>query len=544
MTKAINAALLKNMILSAANKLNENKAYVDSLNVFPVPDGDTGTNMALTFMSAAKDIAPKEFTSAADVAAAVAKATLRGARGNSGVILSQIFRGLSLGMAGKDEISVYDLAHSVQKGCDTAYSAVMKPTEGTILTVIRFMAKSAVENSEADSIESLFAAFMAEGNVALDKTPEMLPQLKQAGVVDAGGKGLLFIFEGMQQALDGKAVSLSDAPATTQSASAAQQAIDPDDIEFGYCTEFIIEKYNEKDNANAFREKIAPTGDCLLVIEESEIVKVHIHTNNPGFVLEQAVKLGQLINIKIDNMRYQHSNSIAEADNTAPAPKEKEPMKELAVISVSAGEGIAEVFTELGVSYVIRGGQTMNPSTDDILAAVEEVNAKNVIVLPNNKNIILAAEQAIELAEVNVAVIPTKTIPQGITAMTSFLPEGSLEDNVEAMNEAIELVKSGSITHAVRNTTIDDKEIHEGDYLGMREGKIALVNPDLAETFNALIDEMVDEDAEIITVYYGEDVSEETAEELCGALEDKYPDCDVYVRCGGQPVYYFFLAVE
>ena len=311
MTKAINAALLKNMILSAANKLNENKAYVDSLNVFPVPDGDTGTNMALTFMSAAKDIAPKEFTSAADVAAAVAKATLRGARGNSGVILSQIFRGLSLGMAGKEEISVSDFAQSVQKGCDTAYSAVMKPTEGTILTVIRFMAKSAVENCEADSIDSLFAAFMAEGNVALDKTPEMLPQLKQAGVVDAGGKGLLFIFEGMQQALDGNAVSLLDAPATVQSASAAQQAIDPDDIEFGYCTEFIIEKYNEKDNANAFREKIAPTGDCLLVIEESEIVKVHIHTNNPGFVLEQAVKLGQLINIKIDNMRYQHSNIIA-----------------------------------------------------------------------------------------------------------------------------------------------------------------------------------------------------------------------------------------
>ena len=541
MTKAINAALLKNMILSAANKLNENKAYVDSLNVFPVPDGDTGTNMALTFTSAAKDISTKEFSSASDVAAAVAKATLRGARGNSGVILSQIFRGLSLGMAGKDEISVSDLAHAIQKGCDTAYSAVMKPTEGTILTVIRFMAKAAVENAEAESIDALFTAFMAEGNYALDQTPEMLPQLKQAGVVDAGGKGLLFIFEGMQAALDGKSVTLSDAPATAQTASAAQQAIDPDDIEFGYCTEFIIEKYNEKDTAEAFRAKIAPTGDCLLVIEEGEIVKVHIHTNNPGFVLEQAVKLGQLINIKIDNMRYQHSNIIAEAE---PAPKAKGPMKELAVISVSAGEGIAEVFTELGVSYVIRGGQTMNPSTDDILAAVEEVNAKNVIVLPNNKNIILAAEQAVELAEVNVAVIPTKTIPQGITAMTSFLPEGTLEDNVEAMNEAITLVKSGSITHAVRNTSIDDKEIHEGDYLGMREGKIALVNPDLGETFTALIDEMVDEDSEIITIYYGEDVSEEDANALCESLEEKYPDCDVYVRCGGQPVYYFFLAVE
>ncbi len=541
MTTAINAALLKNMIISAANKLNENKAYVDALNVFPVPDGDTGTNMALTFTSAAKEIANKEYTSASDVASSVAKATLRGARGNSGVILSQIFRGLSLGMAGKETVSVADFAASLQKGCDTAYQAVMKPTEGTILTVIRFMAASAVESKDADSIESLFAAFMAEGNVALNKTPEMLPQLKQAGVVDAGGKGLLCIFEGMQQALDGNAVALSDAPATVQSvAPAAQNTIDPDEITFGYCTEFIIEKYDEKANANAFRDKISPTGDCMLVIEEGEIVKVHIHTNNPGFVLEQAVKLGQLINIKIDNMRYQHSNIIEEAS----APQPKEPMKELAVISVSAGDGIAEVFSELGVSYVIRGGQTMNPSTDDILAAVEKVNAKNVIVFPNNKNIILAAEQAIDLAEVNVAVIPTKTIPQGITAMTSFLPEGSLEDNVEAMKEAIELVKSGSITHAVRNTSIDDKEIHEGDYLGMREGKIAFVNPDLTETFESLVDDMVDDDAEIITIYYGEDVPAEDAEALCEKLEDKYPDCDVYVRAGGQPVYYYFLAVE
>ncbi|MBQ8002030.1 MAG: DAK2 domain-containing protein [Clostridia bacterium] len=529
------------MILSAANKLNENKTYVDSLNVFPVPDGDTGTNMALTFMSAAKDISNKEFSSACDVATAVAKATLRGARGNSGVILSQIFRGLSLGMAEKEVVSVEDFAAAVQKGCDTAYQAVMKPTEGTILTVIRFMAKAAVENVDAGSIDGLFAVIMKEGNVALDKTPEMLPQLKQAGVVDAGGKGLLYIFEGMQAALDGRDVSLSDAPATVQSTSAAQQAIAPDDIEFGYCTEFIIEKYDEKATANAFRDKIAPTGDCMLVIEEGEIVKVHIHTNNPGFVLEQAVKLGQLINIKIDNMRYQHSNIIAEADS---APAQKGPMKELAVISVAAGEGIAEVFTELGVSYVIRGGQTMNPSTDDILAAVEEVNAKNVIVLPNNKNIILAAEQAIDLAEVNVRVIPTKTIPQGITAMTSFLPEGSLDDNVDAMNEAIELVKSGSITHAVRNTSIDDKEIHEGDYLGMREGKIAFVNPDLSETFFSLIEDMVDEDSEIITIYHGEDVPEDDAAALCEALEEKYPDCDVYVRSGNQPVYYYFIAVE
>lgn len=544
MIKTINAALLKNMIISAANKLNENKAHVDALNVFPVPDGDTGTNMALTFMAAAKDISTKEFSAAGETAQAVAKATLRGARGNSGVILSQIFRGISLGLAGKETVTTEDFAHAIQKGCDTAYQAVMKPTEGTILTVIRFMAKAAMENIEITDFEKFFAVVIKEGNNALEQTPEMLPQLKQAGVVDAGGKGLLCIFEGMVAALDGREVSLSDgtsAPAQAQAQSSAQQAIDPDEIEFGYCTEFIIEKNNANDNANAFRDKIAPTGDSMLVIEEDEIVKVHIHTNNPGFVLEQAVKLGQLINIKIDNMRYQHSNIIAENE---PAPKAKEPMKELAVISVSAGDGIADVFTELGVSYVIRGGQTMNPSTDDILAAIEKVNAKNVIVLPNNKNIILAAEQAVDLADVNVAVIPTKTIPQGITAMTSFLPEGSLEDNVDAMNEAITMVKSGSITHAVRNTSIDDKEIHEGDYLGMREGKIALVNPDLSETFTSLIDEMVDEDSEIITIYYGEDVSEDDATALCDSLEEKYPDCDVYVRGGGQPVYYYFLAVE
>ncbi len=540
MTQLITAALLKNMVLSGANNLNANKEYVDSLNVFPVPDGDTGTNMALTFTNAAKEIANKDFATVSDVASAVAKATLRGARGNSGVILSQIFRGISQGLSGKETATVSDFAQAIKKGSDTAYQAVMKPTEGTILTVIRYMGKAA-SSCRGKDVEQFFVAVMAEGNVALEKTPEMLPQLKQAGVVDAGGKGLLCIFEGMQKALNGEEVSLADA-VSTQSASAqnAQQAIDPADITFAYCTEFIIEKSDMSKNANTFRERISPKGDCMLVIEEDDIVKVHIHTNNPGFVLEEAVKLGQLINIKIENMRQQHSSLI----EATPAPKAKEPMKELAVISVSAGDGIADVFGELGVSYVIRGGQTMNPSTDDILSAIEEVNAKNVIVLPNNKNIILASEQAKELAEVNVAVIPTKTIPQGITAMISFLPEGDMDTNVESMMEAIEMVKSGSITHAVRDTSIDDKEIHEGDYLGMREGKIAIVNPDLNETFNSLVETMVDEDSEIITIYYGEEVSEEDAQSLAEALEEKYPDCDVAVRCGGQPVYYYFIAVE
>ncbi|MGM9551099.1 MAG: DAK2 domain-containing protein [Clostridia bacterium] len=540
MTNVINAALLKNMIISAANTLNENKGYVDSLNVFPVPDGDTGTNMALTFMAAAREISSKEFSSVSDLASAVAKATLRGARGNSGVILSQIFRGISLGLAGKETVTTHDFAVAIQKGSDTAYGAVMKPTEGTILTVVRFMAKGGNE-FEGDSFEKMFAYVNKKGKSALDKTPEMLPQLKQAGVVDAGGRGLLYIFEGMAVALNGETFTLNEAVSSSAPApSSAQEAIDPDEITFGYCTEFIIEKYKDAKNADEMRRKISPIGDCLLIIEEDDIVKVHIHTNNPGFVLEQAVKLGQLINIKIENMRQQHSALIEQSSQ----PAEKAPMSELAVISVSAGEGIAEVFSELGVSYVIRGGQTMNPSTDDILSAIEEVNAKNVIILPNNKNIILASEQAKELADVNVKVIPTKTIPQGITAMISFLPESDIDTNVEAMNEAITMVKSGSITHAVRDTSIDDKEIHEGDYLGMYEGKIAIVNSDLNETFNALMDTMVDDTSELITVYYGEDVSEEDAQALSEALEEKHPDCDVSVRSGGQPVYYYFIAVE
>lgn len=541
MTQVINAALFKNMIISGANNLNANKEYVDSLNVFPVPDGDTGTNMALTFTAAARDISNKEFTAVCDVASSVAKATLRGARGNSGVILSQIFRGISNALSGKDNITVENFAQAIKKGSDTAYQAVMKPTEGTILTVVRSMGRAATTSKRGD-FEGLFSLVMSEGNSALAKTPEMLPQLKQAGVVDAGGKGLLYIFEGMQKALNGDDVVLSDTVASVAAkSSSAQQSVDPDDITFAYCTEFIIEKSDASQNTNTFREKISPKGDCMLVIEEDDIIKVHIHTNNPGYILEQAVKLGQLINIKIENMRQQHSSLIEQG---SPVSAAKEPMKELAVISVSAGDGIAQVFEELGVAHVIRGGQTMNPSTDDILSAIEQVNAKNVIVLPNNKNIILASEQAKELAEVNVAVIPTKTVPQGITAMISFLPEGDIDSNVEAMTEAVKTVKSGSITHAVRDTTVDDKEIHEGDCLGMLEGKIAIVNSDLNETFASLVEAMVDESSEIITVYYGEDVNEADAEALAEALEEKYPDCDITVRRGGQPVYYYLIAVE
>ena len=541
MTKAINAALLKNMIISAANTLNENKGYVDSLNVFPVPDGDTGTNMALTFMSAAKEVAQGSFTAASQVSALVAKATLRGARGNSGVILSQIFRGISQEFTGKDTLTTEDFARALQKGSDTAYHAVMKPTEGTILTVIRKMAKAANENADGD-FEAFFEAVLERGKIALDKTPELLPQLKQAGVVDAGGRGLLFIFEGMYAALSGADVTLNDISAATSASSSAQAAIDPKDITFTYCTEFIIEKYNESMTADNMRREISSIGDCMLVIEESDIIKVHIHTNNPGFVIEQAVKLGELINIKIDNMKHQHNTIISEA--TEIKEEEKMPERETAVIAVAAGGGIEEIFKELGVSFVILGGQTMNPSTEEILAAVEKVNAKNVIILPNNKNIILSSEQAKELSKVNVEVIPTKTIPQGITAMMNFMPDGELSDNVLAMTDAIGSVKSGSITHAVRDTSISDIEIHEGDYLGMSEGEISVVGQNLETTLFNLLASMTDEDSEIITVYYGEDVSEDDASKLSDAIEELYPECDVCVREGAQPVYYYFLSVE
>lgn len=542
MTKAINAALLKNMVISAANKLNDNKGYVDSLNVFPVPDGDTGTNMALTFMSAAREVDAGTFSEVCKISSLVAKATLRGARGNSGVILSQIFRGISQELSGKSDITVPDFARALQKGSDTAYHAVMKPTEGTILTVVRKMAKAASE-FQGEDFEDFFAAVNERGKIALDKTPDLLPQLKQAGVVDAGGRGLLFIFEGMANALSGENFSLREALDSSSVSHSAQEAIDPKDITFTYCTEFIIEKYNESMTADNMRREISPIGDCMLVIEENDIIKVHIHTNNPGFVLEQAVKLGELINIKIDNMKHQHNSIISEAA-PSDSPKQSAPEAELAVIAVAAGSGIEEIFKELGVSVVILGGQTMNPSTDDILAAVESANAKNVIILPNNKNIILSSEQAKELSKTIVFVIPTKTIPQGITAMLSFMPDGTAEDNVSAMTEALSAVKSGSVTHAVRDTSLENIEIHEGDYLGMLEGDISVVGQNLETTVINLLENMSVQDEEIITLYYGEDVSDESAECLAAQLEEIYPDCDVSAKRGNQPVYYYFISVE
>ncbi len=549
MINTIDGALFRNMILSAANKLSANKDAVDALNVFPVPDGDTGTNMGLTFMNAAKEVEANTYATVSDAAAAVAKATLRGARGNSGVILSQIFRGISRGLKGLETASAQDLAAALKEGSDTAYNAVMKPTEGTILTVIRKSAQAAVE-FQGDDIELLLNEVILKGNKTLAKTTQMLPQLQQAGVVDAGGQGLMFVLEGFAEALDGRDVVLTTAQSAKKAAAdTPQQSIKTEDIKYAYCTEFIINKYDPSSSADALRGAIESKGDCMLIIDEDEIVKVHIHTNNPGYVLEQAVKLGEMINIKIDNMKHQHSSLIGGSGEQEPeeAPAVEAPVKEekeLAIIAVAAGDGLANTFKELGIDGIIQGGQTMNPSTEDILAAANAANAKNIIILPNNKNIILSAEQVQYLTERKIYVVPSRSIPQGIAAAMAFSPEYGPEELFEAMKEAAAAVKSGSVTFAVRDTSIDGMDIAKGNYLGLAESKIAAVGEDLNETTAKLVDELTDEDSEVISVYYGSDVTPEQISALEETLTEAYPDADVLVYDGGQPVYYYIISVE
>lgn len=554
MINRIDAALFRNMILSAANKLNENKDAVDALNVFPVPDGDTGTNMGLTFMNAAKEADSGEYSTVSDAASAVAKATLRGARGNSGVILSQIFRGISKGLKGLEDIGVSDMAAALRCGCDTAYSAVMKPTEGTILTVIRKVAQAAEEFSGDDFVE-FFDAIIKKGNKTLASTTHMLPQLEQAGVVDAGGQGLMFVLGGFAEALDGEPVSLKEpAAAKAVSSDVPQQATKTEDIKFAYCTEFIINKYDPAADAGSLRSAIEGRGDCMLIIDEEDIVKVHIHTNNPGYVLEQAVKLGEMVNIKIDNMKHQHSALVggaqaeaaqAEADTEAAAEiAPAAPEKELAIIAVAAGEGLAKVFTDLGVSEIIEGGQTMNPSTEDILAAANRANAKNVIILPNNKNIILSAEQAQYLTDRKIYVVPSRSVPEGIAAVMAFTPDASAEELAGLMTEAVKTVKSGSVTFAVRDTNVGGKDIVKGNYLGLAGGEIISVAESLPVAAEELVKGMADEDAEVISVYYGADVSADEAAALAAEIEEAFPDADVLTYDGGQPVYYYIISVE
>ena len=545
MTKVIDAALFCEMIISGANNLINNKEIVDSLNVFPVPDGDTGTNMSLTFLNAARAVEKMDFGSVSEASTAVAKATLRGARGNSGVILSQIFRGISKELENVSRADIKKIAKAISQGCDTAYRAVMKPTEGTILTVIRSIAQAGLEFDGTETDE-FFKAVTEKGREALVKTQEMLPQLTQAGVVDAGGQGLIFIFEGFVKALIGEPVRLlSPAVNTDDKSVLPQQSIKTEDIRFTYCTEFIINKFDASLKADKLESNIRPRGDCLIVIDDEDIVKIHIHTNHPGYVLEQALKLGELVNIKIENMRQQHTSIVGGAQALADEQKEKShERKSLGIICVAAGEGLESTFAQLGVDKIVKGGQTMNPSTEDILNAAKEVNADEVIVLPNNKNIILAASQACEIADFTIHVIASKNIPEGIAAMMAYSPSDTCDNNILKMEKALSKVTSGTVTHAVKNTNIDGKDISEGNIIGISGGNILAVSENLEDAAIALICEMADEESEVITIYYGNEITKKQAESLAEKAELAFPDADVLTVSGGQPVYYYIISVE
>ncbi len=533
---------LKQMILSAANNLQNMQKHINDLNIFPVPDGDTGTNMGLTFVAASQDKNVSGAEGAGEALNALAKAALRNARGNSGVILSQILRGISVGADGKAELGVADIKNMAANGRDTAYRAVMKPTEGTILTVVREIAVFAENNfAKYDDVLEFLNDILEKGKESLARTPEILPVLKKAGVVDAGGQGVITLLEGAVSALNGEIIDLSpEAVGKIQPKVVSTENVNAD-IKFLYCTEFLVNKPADR-HAAQFEAAIRPKGDCMLVIEDDEIVKVHIHTNHPGYVIEQALKLGELTNLKIDNMKYQHNERISRDD--AEDTKPTQPAKEYGFVAVASGDGLAEIFKSIGADFVVEGGQTMNPSTQDILDAVEKVNAKNVFVLPNNKNIILAAEQAAELAECNVIVIPTKNIPQGISAMLAFDEGMECDENREAMIEMAEGVACGQITFAARDSNMDDKAIHEGEIMGMIGSQIEVLGEDKEEVALELTEKLVTSDSGVIAVYYGADVTEDEAEGLKEKLTEKYSDMDVSVSYGGQAVYYYIISVE
>ncbi|MBR6524230.1 MAG: DAK2 domain-containing protein [Clostridia bacterium] len=537
----ITGKVFSEMIVSAANQLGNNKETLDKLNVFPVPDGDTGKNMHLTMTGARNAvISADESIDAITLSGKIASATLKSARGNSGVILSQLFRGLSSELSAAGEITAASWANALKKASDTAYKAVMKPTEGTILTVARGGAEAALECvKDCDDIVAVTKAALDGAKIALDNTPELLPKLKEAGVVDAGGMGWFCILEGMYAYLStGKMVEALEA-ADSSSAAAGDVTLAEEEITFGYCTEFLIEKTNTEASVEEFRNTISPLGDCMLVIEDFDVVKVHIHTDNPGTVLQAALKLGGLINIKIDNMRYQHSENLREEMQAAPA--EKVPY---AMIAVSSGEGFSEIFRELDVAKIIEGGQTMNPSAGDIADGILAVNADVVYILPNNSNIILAAETAADLVDCDVRVIPTKTVPQGITAAISFNPDASADENAAAMTEAAQAVKTGLVTYAVRDTSSNGLEIKEGNLIGLSDKKIVSTGTDMQEVISILAGELCDDSVSVITVYYGSDVSEADATAISDMLTKKFPDCDVMLQNGGQPVYYYTISAE
>ncbi len=533
----IEIQLLRSMIASAANHLQNNRGKINDMNVFPVPDGDTGTNMSMTFGGAAKTALQSEEDSCDVLLNILAKAALRNARGNSGVILSQILRGIATACNGYAEIDTAVLREVFCKSRDTAYRAVMKPAEGTVLTVVRETAEFAEKNAgdyKEDPAGFLKAAAIA-AKESLNRTPEMLPVLKQAGVVDAGGMGVVTLLEGAILALDGKPAELSDGEEISEASPIPETETD---IKFRYCTEFLIQKESDR-KTTQFRAAIQPEGDCILVIEEDEIVKVHIHTNRPGYVLEQAMKLGELTNLKIDNMKYQHNEKTRTAEGALPSERKK-----YGFVAVSAGDGLDEIFCSVGVDKIVSGGQTMNPSTQDLLSAVQAIHAETVFVFPNNKNIIMAANQVPYLADSKVLVIPTVNIPEGIAAMLAFDESLSPEQNFEAMQELAEHVHCGQLTFAARNSKIDGIKIKKDDIMGMCGSSIKVVGKDINEVALQLADELVFEGACVATIYYGADIKEETAMELSDAVSEKYPNLDVSVLYGGQPIYYYYLAVE
>jgi DAK2 domain fusion protein YloV len=561
---SINSKLLARMFLAGAKNLDSKKDWINELNVFPVPDGDTGTNMTMTIMSAAKEVSSLTEPTMAELAKAISSGSLRGARGNSGVILSQLFRGFCKVIKEYDEIDVTILCEACQKAVETAYKAVMKPKEGTILTVAKGAAEKALELSDdTEDVVTFVEEVIKQAEYVLDQTPEMLPVLKQAGVVDSGGQGLVQVLKGAYDALIGKEIDYTIEGAPTGAAPAKISAETEAEIKFGYCTEFIIVlnapmSDNEEHAYKAFLESI---GDSIVVVADDEIVKTHVHTNDPGLALQKALTFGSLSKIKIDNMREEHQEKLIKDSQKLAAQQKAEeeayeaaladektnnmPAKEMGFVSVSIGEGMNEVFRGLGVDYLIEGGQTMNPSTEDMLNAIEHVNAKTVFILPNNKNIIMAANQAVDLVEdKQIIVIPTKTIPQGITALVNYIPDHSAEENKEQMMAEIENVKTGQVTYAVRDTEIDGKTIKQNDFMGIGDKSILSVGTDLRATTLEMVDAMVDEDSAIVSIYFGSDSDEDSANELAAAIEEKYPDVEVEVNDGGQPIYYYVISVE
>ena len=553
----IDAGMLSRMFLAGAKNLESKKEWINELNVFPVPDGDTGTNMTMTIMSAAREVTQLgDAVSMPGLCKAISGGSLRGARGNSGVILSQLFRGFTRRIKEEQALTIPILAEAFDKAVETAYKAVMKPKEGTILTVARGAAEKAEELAESGcaDMETFLSTVIKHAEYVLSQTPEMLPVLKQAGVVDSGGQGLIAVMSGAFDAFLGKEIDFSIKPAPGSGANGGSvresRAEEQVEIKFGYCTEFIImlnKTFNIKTEMD-FKAYLESIGDSIVCVADEDVVKVHVHTNDPGLAIQKALKYGALSNMKIDNMRLEHQEKLfkaAQASKPAPATELSAPLKDYGFIAVSAGDGINEIFKSLGVDYIIEGGQTMNPSTADILDAVEKVNAKTIFILPNNKNIILAANQAAELtAEKDLFVIPTKTIPQGITAVINFVPDLTADENEANMLSEIGNVSTGQVTYAVRDTVIDDKEIKKGDFMGIGDDGILAVGSDIAGVAGDTVSKMMNQESELISIYYGSDVKEEDAESFRAQMADRYPDCDIELQYGGQPIYYYVMSVE